>query len=58
MFGFDTKKMTRPDPKLTFKKLQDLLHWSEATEAFKAGESNSHLWLVVGVWIVLRKLSM
>lgn len=43
---------------LTFKESQDFLHWSEATEALEAGESDGHLRLVVVVWIVLRKLSM
>lgn len=50
--------MTLWDFGLTFKESQDLLHWSEPTEALKAGESNGHLRLVVVVWIVLRKLSM
>ena len=43
---------------LTFEESQDLLHWSETTEALEAGESDGHLRLVVVVWIVLRKLSM
>ncbi len=43
---------------LTFKESQDLLHWSEATEALEAGESDGHLRLVVVVWIVLWKLSV
>lgn len=41
---------------LTVKESQDLLHWSEATEALEAGESDGHLRLVVVVWVVLRKL--
>lgn len=50
--------LTQKNPKLTFKKFQDLFHWSEATEAFEAGESNGHLRFVVGVWVVLRKLGV
>lgn len=44
--------------RLTFKEAQNLLHWPETTQALEASESDGHLWLVVVVWIVLRKLSM
>lgn len=42
----------------TLKEAQDLLHWSEAAESLEARESDSHLWFVVVVWIVLWKLCM
>lgn len=43
---------------LTLQESQDLLHWSEATEALEASESDGHLRLVVVVWIMFRKLSV
>lgn len=43
---------------LTMKEAQDLIHWSETTEALEVGQSNGHFWLVVVIWIVLGKLSV
>jgi hypothetical protein len=46
------------DMGLTFEKANDLFHGPEATEAFKMGECDGHLRLVVVVRVMLWKLSM
>lgn len=45
-----------PDMGLTFQKANDLFHGPEATEAFKMGERDGHLRLVVVVRVMLWKL--
>lgn len=43
---------------LTLEKSHNLLDRSEAAHALKGGEGDGHLWLVVGIWVVLGNLSV